>query len=64
MLINLFQAPCLLFTFALPHYLRAWNRLDVYCLDLHAQGLGFVLKSEQREVLDLLLRGKDVFCVL
>ena len=24
----------------------------------------FVLKSEQREALELLLRGKDVFCVL
>ena len=33
---------------------------DVDCLDLLAQELGFVLKSEQREALELLLRGKDV----
>ena len=33
-------------------------------LDLHAQELGFVIKSEQREALESLLRGKDVFCVL
>ena len=37
---------------------------DVDCLDLLAQELGFVLKSEQREALEMLLRGKDVFCVL
>ena len=37
---------------------------DVDCLDLHAQELGFVLKSEQREALEMLLRGKDIFCVL
>ena len=37
---------------------------DVNCLDLLAQELGFVLKLEQREALELLLRGKDVFCVL
>ena len=37
---------------------------DGYCLDLLAQELGFVLKSEQREALELLLRGKDAFCVL
>ena len=37
---------------------------DVDCLDLLAQELGFVLKSEQRKALELLLRGKDVFCVL
>ena len=36
---------------------------DVDCLDLLAQELGFVLKSEQREALEMLLRGKDVFCV-
>ena len=35
---------------------------DVDCLDLLAQELGFVLKLEQREALELLLRGKDVFC--
>ena len=29
-----------------------------------SQELGFVVKSEQREALELLLRGKDVFCVL
>ena len=29
-----------------------------------SQELGFVLKSEQREALELLLSGKDVFCVL
>ena len=29
-----------------------------------SQELGFVLKSEQREALEFLLRGKDVFCVL
>ena len=29
-----------------------------------SQELGFVLKSEQREALELLLKGKDVFCVL
>ena len=29
-----------------------------------SQELGFVLKSEQREALELLLRGKNVFCVL
>ena len=29
-----------------------------------SQELGFDLKSEQREALELLLRGKDVFCVL
>ena len=29
-----------------------------------SQELGFVLKSEQREALELLLRGKDDFCVL
>ena len=34
---------------------------DVYCLDLLAQKLGFVLKSAQREALEMLLRGKDVF---
>ena len=34
------------------------------CLDLLAQELGFVLKSKQREALEMLLRGKDVFCVL
>ena len=37
---------------------------DVDCLDLLSQELGFVLKLEQREALELLLRGKDVFCVL
>ena len=37
---------------------------DVDRLDLLAQELGCVLKSEQREALELLLRGKDVFCVL
>ena len=37
---------------------------DVDCLDLLAQELGFVLKSEQREALEMLLSGKDVFCVL
>ena len=37
---------------------------DVDYLDLLAQELGFVLKLEQREALQLLLRGKDVFCVL
>ena len=37
---------------------------DVDCLDLLAQELGFVLKSEQRGALEMLLRGKDVFCVL
>ena len=36
----------------------------VDCLDLHAQEFGFVLKSEQREALELLLRGKDIFRVL
>ena len=38
--------------------------MDVDRLDLLAQELGFVFKSEQREALELLLRGKDVFCVL
>ena len=33
-------------------------------LDLLEKELGFVLKSEQREALELLLREKDVFCVL
>ena len=37
---------------------------DVDCLDLLAQELGFVLKSKQREALEMLLRGKDIFCVL
>ena len=37
---------------------------DVDCLDLLAQELGFVLKLEQREAFEMLLRGKDVFCVL
>ena len=37
---------------------------DVDCLDFLAQKLGFVLKLEQREAFELLLRGKDVFCVL
>ena len=37
---------------------------DVDCLDLLAQELGFVLKSEQKEALEMLLRGKDAFCVL
>ena len=37
---------------------------DVDRLDLLGQELGFVLKSEQKEALELLLRGKDVFCVL
>ena len=37
---------------------------DVDCLYLLAQELGFVLKSEQREALELLLREKDVFCAL
>ena len=37
---------------------------DVDRLDLLPQELGFVLKSEQREALELLLRGKDVLCVL
>ena len=37
---------------------------DVDCLDLLPQELGFVLKSEQKEALEMLLRGKDVFCVL
>ena len=36
----------------------------IACLDLLAQELGFVLKSEQREALEFLIRGKDVFCVL
>ena len=36
---------------------------DVDRLDLLAR-IGIVLKSEQRKVLKLLLRGKDVFCVL
>ena len=29
-----------------------------------SQELGFVLKSEQRGALELLLRGKDVFCAV
>ena len=29
-----------------------------------SQELGFVLKLEQREAMELLLRGKNVFCVL
>ena len=37
---------------------------DVDRLDLLGQELGFVLKWEQGEALELLLRGKDVFCVL
>ena len=37
---------------------------DVDCLDLLAQQLGFVLESKQREALNMLLRGRDVFCVL
>ena len=37
---------------------------DVDPLDLLAQELGFALKSEQREALQSLLRGNDVFCVL
>ena len=37
---------------------------DVDRLDLLGQEFGFLLKSEQREALELLLRGKDVFCVL
>ena len=37
---------------------------DVDCLYLLEQELGFALKSEQREALELLFRGKDVFCVL
>ena len=37
---------------------------DVDCLDLLAQELGFVLKSKQRKALEMLLSGKDVFCVL
>ena len=43
-----------------------WNLklTDVDRLDLLSQELGFVLKSEQREALELLLRGKDVICVL
>ena len=36
---------------------------DVDPLDLLAQELGFALKSEQREALQSLLRGNDVFCV-
>ena len=31
------------------------------CLNLFTQELGFVLKSEQREALESLLSGKDVF---
>ena len=38
--------------------------MDVDCLDLLEQELGFVLKLEQREALEMLPRGKDVFCVL
>ena len=34
------------------------------CLDLLVQELEFLLKSEQREALELLLGGEDVFCVL
>ena len=38
---------------------------DVDHLDLLAQELGFFFKkSEQRDALELLLSGKDVFCVL
>ena len=37
---------------------------DVDYLNLLAQELRFVLKSEQRKALELLLRGKDVFCDL
>ena len=37
---------------------------DVDCLDLLEQELGFVLTSEQKEALEMLLREKDVFCVL
>ena len=37
---------------------------DVDCLDLLEQELGLVLTSEQNEALEMLLRGKDVFCVL
>ena len=37
---------------------------DVNCLDFLSQELGFVLKLEQRGALELLLRVKDVFCVL
>ena len=33
-------------------------------VDLLTQELEFVLKSEQREAWELLLREKDVFCVL
>ena len=33
-------------------------------LDLLAQELRFALKSEQREALQSVLRGNDVFCVL
>ena len=38
--------------------------MDVDRLDLLGQELEFVLQFEQREALELLLRGKDVFCVL
>ena len=37
---------------------------DVDFLDLLAQELGLALTSEQREALELLLRGKNVSCVL
>ena len=38
--------------------------MDVDCLDLLARELGFALKPEQKEALESLLRGNDVFCVL
>ena len=41
-----------------------WKMTDVDCLELLAQELEFVLKSEQGEALELLRRGKDVFCFL
>ena len=45
-------------------WIKCCKMTYVDCLDLHAQELGFVLKSEQREALELLLRGKEIFRVL
>ena len=43
---------------------KSFHVMDVDRLDLLARELGFALKPEQKEALESLLRGNDVFCIL
>ena len=50
--------------YSLPKWIAKAFAVKWWISWIYSQELGFVLKSEQREALELLLRGKDVFCVL